>query len=99
MRLIDADELRGCAIIRPHNHMDFVLINKCSDQVDYDSIPTAYNVDKVVEQLGNEFEQIVAAILDMTGSDYTIADFNLAPFKKRLLEVVKAGGVDDASNI
>lgn len=91
MRLIDAD--KSIEIIISIGYVpvcvDCITKHKITEIIERQ--PTAYNVDKVVEQLGDEFEQVVAVILDMTGSDYTIADFNLAPFKERLLEVVKAG--------
>ena len=50
-RLIDIKELQGCAIIRPMSHEDMVHINSCSNRINHNEIPTAYDIDKVVEQL------------------------------------------------
>lgn len=54
MRLINIDELKGCAIIRPHSRADMKAIESCSEVVLHDDIPTAYDIDKVVERLEGE---------------------------------------------
>lgn len=46
----------------------------------------------VVEELKVVFEQTVAEILDKTGSDFTIEDFNLKPFTDRVCDVVRKAG-------
>lgn len=51
MRLIDADELKGCAIIRPMTHEEFEHIHACQNLIAHNTIPTAYDVEAVVEQL------------------------------------------------
>lgn len=40
MRPIDADVLKGCAIIRPHNNEETAMIRKFSDLVNHFEIPT-----------------------------------------------------------
>lgn len=40
MRPIDADALRGCAIIRPHNNAEIAMIRKFRDLVNHFEIPT-----------------------------------------------------------
>ena len=57
-----------------------------------ENIPTVYNVEKVVAELDNKFEQTVAEILDKTGSDFTIADFNVKRYSDRICEIVRKGG-------
>lgn len=57
-------------------------------------IPTAYDKKKVEEELKITFEQTVAEILDVTDSEYTIADFNIKPYSNRICNVVKRGGVE-----
>lgn len=59
MRLINIDELKGCAIIRPHSREDMKAIKSCSEVIPHNEITTAYDIDKVVEQLEDhaiEFE-------------------------------------------
>lgn len=51
MRLINIDELKGCAIIRPHSREDMKAIKSCSEVIPHNEITTAYDIDKVVEQL------------------------------------------------
>ena len=48
MRLIDADELinQGYEIV-----VDGLQYDTCNKSIDIDAIPTAYDVDKVVEEL------------------------------------------------
>lgn len=57
-------------------------------------IDTAYDAEKVVEEIKTTFEQTIAEILDETDSEYTIADFNIKPYSNRICNVVKAGGVE-----
>lgn len=40
MRPIDADSLKGCAIVRPHNREEIAMIRKFSDLVNHFDIPT-----------------------------------------------------------
>ena len=51
-RLIDTDSLKGCAIIRPTSHETIEHIKQCgNDVINHNDIPTAYDVEKVVEEL------------------------------------------------
>lgn len=54
MRLIDIDELQGCAIIMPTTHEEMSHILACKCLVKHDDIPTAYDVDKVIEEIHNQ---------------------------------------------
>lgn len=51
MRLIDIEKLRVCAIIRPHNGVEVKVIESFSDKIKHQDIPTAYDVDGVVQKL------------------------------------------------
>ena len=55
-------------------------------------VPTAYDTKAVEKELENKFEQTVAEILDKTGSDFTIADFNVKRYSDRICEIVRKGG-------
>ena len=48
MRLIDADVLKGCKILQPYKgETDGAFIR----EIELEDIPTAYDVEKVVEQV------------------------------------------------
>ena len=87
-------------LIRRGDVLKLFPINDCSDKMIglYErvlDISTAYDVEKVEEELKITFERTVAEILDMTDSEYTIADFNIKPYSNRICNVVKAGGVNE----
>lgn len=50
-RLIDADKLRGCPIVRPHTREDMKALMCCSELISFYDIPTAYDTDEVIKQL------------------------------------------------
>ena len=84
MRLIDAEKLRGCAIVRPHTHEDIKAIESCSELVEHRSIPTAYDVDKVINELKrNKIEDIKDGLADV------YKGFNIGLDKA--IEIVKGG--------
>jgi hypothetical protein len=78
MRLIDADNYKG-KIIASHCYSG---VNKL---INVDDVPTAYDVDKVVEQLKTD------SLVKLYGSGNS--DNYLIPVK-RAIEIVKAGGRD-----
>lgn len=88
MRLINAKELKGCAIVRPHTHEDIKAIERCSELLEHRSIPTAYDVDKVIKEL--EEEKITDKKFCMSDM---CAGFNAG--LDRAIEIVKGGGVDE----
>lgn len=91
MRLIDADAL----IEKLNKNSIFSKITNAEDKSVIDIIneqPTAYDVEVVVEQTKVVFERTVAEILCKTESDFTIADFNIKPFTKKICDVVRKGG-------
>lgn len=81
-RLIDIEDLRGCVIIRPQKHSELELIKQFSDIVSHDDIPTAYNVEKVLEEIEKESYHY-----DDLGGRYMIDC-------EKAIDIVKAGGVN-----
>ena len=59
-----------------------------------EEVPVTYNPDKVEEQVGEEFERIAGELLDKTGSELQLCDFNIKPFTQRLTGIIKEGGVN-----
>ena len=57
-RLIDIDELKGCAIIRPTTHEEMEHICACKNFLNHFEIPTAYDVEAVVKELENTSSEI-----------------------------------------
>ena len=93
MRLIDADELinQGYEIV-----VDGWQYDTCNKSIDIDTIPTAYDIDKVVEEL-NELD--VTAIKRYEGGtfgNYKGTDYYIK--KSDAIEIVKQGGVSDSSD-
>ena len=99
MRLIDADELinQGYEIV-----VDGLQYDTCNKSIDIDNIPTAYSVDKVVEEL----EERTDFLKDCTKygnknakqqakSYSTMMMYEVADLVDDLLEIVKQGGVSD----
>lgn len=84
-RLVDIDSLKGCAIIRPTSHESIERIIKCgSDVLNHNDIPTAYNVDAVVEGLKN---------LSNAEADYYYANSNDVIDRETAIDIVRKGGV------
>lgn len=77
MRLIDAENLMTVTDIREDGtEITYVPYSEI------ESAPTAYDPDKVVEQLEKEFKK------------YYGENWNKAPYLIRAIEIVKGGGVD-----
>ena len=87
MRLIDADELinQGYEIV-----VDGLQYDTCNKSIDIDNIPTAYDVDKVVE----EFERIRAKKTCNKEKCDTKEICRICVVDDAI-EIVKQGGVDD----
>lgn len=97
MRLIDGDAvekvLRDYADDVGCNRGEYELANGILKAVSkLRDVPTAYDTEAVEKELENKFEQTVAEILDKTGSDFTIADFNVKRYSDRICEIVRKGG-------
>ncbi len=82
MRMIDADELKT-------QLYDSIMVNEDMDCLDFlrvesliDAQPTAYDVDKVVEQL-EELE-----------GRYNSVDFGIKGIICKAIEIVKSGGIN-----
>ena len=84
--MIDIDSLKGCAIIRPTSHEDIEHIKACKCCISHDDIPTAYDVDAVVEELEN------AKFLMPPENDNHYADNGL--FLEDAIDIVRKGGVE-----
>ena len=56
MRLIDIEKLKGCAIVRPHTHEDIMAVESCSEKIAHKDIPTAFDINTVMEHLNKELE-------------------------------------------
>lgn len=84
MRLIDADELKKN--LKSVTLSNGTLLNANTVLLLLDKYPTAYDVDKVVEQLKTD------SLVKLYGSGNS--DNYLIPVK-RAIEIVKAGGRDE----
>lgn len=73
-RLIDVDKLESADFSECIDSMEIMAV--------IDAQPTAYDPDKVVEQLEKEFKK------------YYGENWNKAPYLVRAIEIVKGGGVD-----
>ena len=88
MRLIDADELinQGYEIV-----VDGWQYDTCNKSIDIDNIPTAYDIDKVVDEL--EIERKTA------NDTYNLFNMNVDLGRvfglEKAIEIVKQGGVSD----
>lgn len=88
MRLIDADKLNFSEQSYNKSQMKAIL-----DFID--NQPTAYDVDKVVEQLEESKSQVpVNRVLDNIIKDKPKELGQLIAYNKAI-EIVKAGGIDD----
>ena len=66
MRLIDADELinQGYEIV-----VDGLQYGTCNKSIDIDDIPTAYDIDKVIEELGKNASRYTKKYLTPYGNN------------------------------
>lgn len=100
-RLIDSDVLKQ--ELYQQWFMDILLTQKRSDDMFYalsqkiDEIPTAYDPDKVVEQL-EEIEEIMTSGVeqDCFGEECKASDCTVCLIS-RAIEIVKGGGVEQES--
>ena len=84
MRLIDADNIRGCAkYIKTNEKFEpYIMIDDLSKLLDEQ--PTAYSVDNVVEELEQHYDD-----------DSVICGLVYNDAIKKAIEIVKQGGVSD----
>ena len=87
MRLIDADELinQGYEIV-----VDGLQYDTCNKSIDIDDIPTAYSVDKVVEEL-----ELIRAKKTCNKEKCDTKEICRICVVDDAIEIVKQGGVDD----
>ena len=86
-RLIDADKFKG-KVIASHTGSGVIKL------IAIDEVPTAYDPDKVVEQL-EEIEEIMTSPVsqDCFGEECKASDCTVCLIS-RAIEIVKGGGVD-----
>ena len=94
MRLIDADELinQGYEIV-----VDGWQYDTCNKSIDIDDIPTAYDINKVVEELNKAKDEIANENYCRSTNEKEKCDGRNC-FKccaEYLIEIVKRGGVFD----
>lgn len=99
MRLIDADELKK--ELYPEWLMDILLTQRYSEDILYalaqkiDEQPTAYDVDKVVEQLREQQEKLETDIFARESDNWYGQCCNgIHEGIDKAIEIVKAGGVN-----
>jgi hypothetical protein len=85
-RLIDIDELQGCAIIEPMTHEEFSHVLSCKNRIKHDDIPTAYDVDAVVKQI-EELAQCDTECREFYGCRDCAY--------KAIIDIVRRGGVSN----
>ena len=89
MRLINADSIRGFAkyIKRNENFEPYIMIDDLVKVIDEQ--PTAYSVDKVVEELECNRCESCSLLEVCAGSKYC------GKCHEKIIEIVKQGGVSD----
>mgnify|MGYP005972538253 FL=1 len=99
MRLIDADELKK--ELYQQWFMDILLTQRNSEDMFFalaqkiDEQPTAYNVDKVVEQLREQQEKLETDIFARESDNWYGQYCNgIHEGIDKAIEIVKAGGVE-----
>lgn len=94
MKLIDADALKEYCMRASKSDDDFRRVSLATLASVIDAQPTAYDVDKVVEQL-EEVEKIMTSPVnkDCFGEECRASDCTVCLICKAI-ELVKGGGVD-----
>ena len=95
MRLIDIEKLRGCAIIRPHNGVEVKVIESFSDKVKHQDIQTAYDVDKVIQEIEQLRVQYFLTIANTGDKALNVAYEKVYQALDKAMEIVKRGGEND----
>ena len=90
MRLIDADELinQGYEIV-----VDGWKYDTCNKSIDIDDIPTAYDIDKVVEELNELDVKSITRYKNGNFGNFDGVEYYIK--KRKAIEIVKQGGVSD----
>ncbi len=98
-RLIDADLLKDNIIkclkpLDPEEEMIDVDVALVSTLMEIDEQPTAFDVDKVVEQLKQLKMKYFLTIANTGDADKDCAYKNIANTIDRAIEIIKGGGVE-----
>jgi len=86
MRLIDADKLKH--VVHCTYSDDLEILEKIDEQ------PTAFDVDKIVEQLKQLKMKYFLTIANTGDADKDCAYKNIANTIDRAIEIIKGGGVE-----
>ena len=87
MRLIDADELinQGYEIV-----VDGLQYDTCNKSIDIDDIPTAYDINKVVEELNELDVKSITRYKNGNFGNFDGVEYYIK--KRKAIEIVKRGG-------
>lgn len=90
-RLINTDDLIGCAIIKPTTSEEFGHILACENKIVHDDIPTAYDVESIVKEIRNKQRDAmsVKANKDVNKDFYKGVEYGY----EIAIEIVRNGGV------
>lgn len=88
-RLINADYLKGCKILKPYKgeSVDNVFIR----EIELDDIPTAFDVENVVEQINGM--EVVLSVDDISADNLKFTNKILRLVKDGAIERIRKGGV------
>lgn len=91
MRLVDIEKMRGCAIVRPHSQAEIKRIMSCSEVILHSDIPTALDVTRIMQKLGEEREDSYADF-ELYAEERGIDEDNDFFYEgiKRAIEIIKS---------
>lgn len=93
MRLIDIEKLRGCAIIRPHNGLEVKVIESFSDKIKHRDIQTAYDADKVIQEIEQLRMQYFLTIANTGDKALDVAYEKVCRALDNAIKIVRKGGI------
>ena len=88
-RLINTDNLIGCAIIKPMTSEEFGHILACENKIVHDDIPTAFDVEAVVKDIQDIGTRFCASV--HCNDECECCDHG--SMMKAIIEIVRNGGV------
>ena len=87
MRLVDANKFKG-KVIASHTGSGVIKL------IDIDEVPTAYDVDKVVEKLEKRRMDALRHLRENKGTEFGYASECVYNALNEAVEIVKGGGVE-----
>jgi len=97
MRLIDADKLKQSVtneMLKAERNSPVYCVLECVI-ADIEEQPTAYDVDKVVEQMEADNEELKNIIKNGATDIYKNTNYGFFTAMYRAIDIVKAGGVNE----